>query len=146
MIPFQFSLHIVQEDGATEHISFLAEGTGDPRPAFLEQLDSTLGSSGSIVVYNESFEMRLLKELARDFPEYGSRVNEFLPRVVDLLKPFRNFHYYNPEQNGSASIKWVLPAITGMGYDGMNIDNGMEASISFERSRSGMFLRRRGQG
>ena len=82
--------------------------------------------------YNESFEKRLLKELARDFPEYESRVNEFLPRLVDLLKPFRNFHYYNPEQNGSASIKWVLPAITGMGYDGMNIDNGMEASISFE--------------
>jgi len=84
------------------------------------------------VFYNESFEKRLLKELARDFPEYESRVNEFLPRLVDLLKPFRNFHYYNPEQNGSASIKWVLPAITGMGYDGMNIDNGMEASISFE--------------
>jgi len=74
----------------------------------------------------------VLKELARDFPEYGSRVNEFLPGVVDLLKPFRNFHYYNPEQNGSASIKCVLPAITGKGYDGMNIDNGMEASICFE--------------
>ena len=84
------------------------------------------------MVYNESFEKRLLKELARDFPKYESRVNEFLPRLVDLLKPFRNFHYYNPEQNGSASINWVLPAIMGKGYDGMNIDNWMEASISFE--------------
>ena len=65
-------------------------------------------------------------------PDTNER-DPFLPRVVDLLKPFRNFHYYNPEQNGSASIKDVLPAITGKGYDGMNIDNGMEASFSFEK-------------
>ena len=131
-IPFQFSLHVSQNDDNIEHKSFLADGTTDPRPAFLEQLKNALGTHGTIVVYNEVFEKGVLKELARDFPEYGGWVNEILPRIIDLLKPFRAFHYYNPVQNGSASIKDVLPAITNEGYEGMKIDNGMDASISFE--------------
>ena len=131
-IPFQFSLHVARTDDLIEHTSFLADGTDDPRPAFLEHLENALGTYGTIVVYNEVFEKGVLGELARDFPEYEGWVNEILPRVIDLLKPFREFHYYNPEQNGSASIKYVLPAITNVGYDGMKIDNGMDASISFE--------------
>ncbi len=131
-IPFQFSLHLAHTDDHIEHLSFLADGKNDPRPAFLEHLKNALGTHGAIVVYNEVFEKGVLKELGRDFPEYEGWVNEILPRVIDLLKPFREFHYYNPEQNGSASIKDVLPAITNEGYEGMKIDNGMDASISFE--------------
>ncbi|MDP3105186.1 MAG: DUF2779 domain-containing protein [Candidatus Methanoperedens sp.] len=105
----------------------------------MERLKNVLGTHGTIVVYNESFEKGVLKELVRDFPEYEGWVNEILPRVIDLLKLFREFHYYNPEQNGSASIKKVLPAITNEGYEGMKIDNGMDASISFEEITFGDF-------
>ena len=45
--------------------------------------------------------------------------------------PFRNFYYYNPVQQGSASLKKVLPAITGKGYDGMDIADGETASVAF---------------
>ncbi|MBU0459568.1 MAG: DUF2779 domain-containing protein [Nanoarchaeota archaeon] len=131
-IPFQFSLHIEQEDGSTEHISFLAEGKEDPRPAFLSKLKKVIGKEGSIVVYNQSFEKGVLNELARDFPDYQEWVNEVLPRIIDLLILFRNFHYYNPKQQGSASIKKVLPALTGKNYDGMDIANGSDASLSYE--------------
>jgi len=52
---------------------------------------------------------------------------------VDLLVPFRNFSYYNPQQQGSASIKKVLPAVTGKGYGDLEINNGASASMEYER-------------
>ena len=41
------------------------------------------------------------------------------------------FSYYNPKQQGSASIKDVLPAITGKSYKGMEIGDGGTASAKF---------------
>jgi len=136
-IPFQFSLHIVQEDGSTEHLSFLAEGKSDPRKKFVAELKNVLGNSGSIIVYNQSFEQGLLRELAETFPKYLEWVISLTPRFVDLIIPFRKFHYYNPVQKGSASIKKVLPAVTGKSYDGMYIADGMTASIRYIESEFG---------
>jgi hypothetical protein len=50
-----------------------------------------------------------------------------------LLHPFTNFHYYHTSQKDTASLKRVLSAVTGKGYDGMSIGDGMDASIAYER-------------
>lgn len=132
-IPFQFSLHVVKDKESTpEHFSFLADGIDDPRPVLLSELRKALGDSGSIVVYNQGFEEGILRDLGRTFPEYDGWVNEVCDRLVDLLKPFSRFEYYHPLQRGSASLKSVLPALTGRGYEDMNIANGQEASITFQ--------------
>ena len=131
-IPFQFSLHVVNSPGAKpEHYGFLSDGTGDPRPAFLAKLKSVLGNQGNIVVYNQSFEKGVLAALARAFPEYTDWVEETCDRVVDLYAPFRSFSYYHPMQQGSASIKKVLPALTGKGYGNLDIAKGDDASLAF---------------
>jgi hypothetical protein len=52
-------------------------------------------------------------------------------RLVDLLLPFRRFDYYHPGQRGSASIKSVLPALTGNSYDDLGINNGDAASLAY---------------
>jgi hypothetical protein len=130
-IAFQYSLHIEQEDGSTEHREFLAEGSDDPRPALLEQLKNDLQGEGSIVVYNQSFEISVLNKLAEDFPEHKEWINAALGRIVDLATPFKAFHYYNPEQKGSYSIKKVLPAVTGKSYSELEINNGGDASMLF---------------
>jgi hypothetical protein len=131
-IPFQFSLHVVDEEDATaRHYSFLADGTGDPRSEFVASLKRVLGSSGSIVVYNQSFEKGVLKALATIFPEYNDWVENLNERIIDLLAPFSSFHYYDSRQKGSASIKKVLPVLTGAGYDHLDISDGMNASLAF---------------
>ncbi len=130
-VPFQFSLHVSEGRGRLRHDGFLAEGIEDPRPAFLRRLKETIGSTGSIVTYNQAFEEGVLKELAEAFPEYDEWVTGVRERLVDLLKPFQNFHYYDPQQKGSASIKHVLPALTGQGYEEMGIAGGEQASLSF---------------
>ena len=131
-IPFQFSLHVLDSmNGTGKHYPFLAEGRGDPRGDLLSSLKDKLGSRGSIIVYCESFEKGVLNELAESFSQYSKWVNSIIPRIVDLYEPFGKFYYYNSSQKGSASVKSVLPAITGISYDGLDISNGMNASISY---------------
>ena len=133
-IPFQFSLHIVKSEGAhPEHHGFLAEGQSDPRDEILSRLKSLLGTKGSIVAYNAGFEKRALKESCAVYKEFKLWYEKLEPRFVDLLVPFRAFHYYHPAQQGSASIKSVLPALTGRGYEGMEIADGGTASQEFLR-------------
>ena len=128
-IPFQFSVHLVMNGNTEpEHFSFLAEGTEDPRSKLLAELKKVLGNEGSIVVYNQAFEKGVLKELGNAFPNYSGWVEGVYDRLVDLQSPFRSFHYYHPLQKGSASLKAVLPFLTGKSYEGMGIDNGEDAS------------------
>lgn len=131
-VPFQFSLHVLRhKDAEAEHYSFLADGNGDPRPAFIQELKGRLGESGSIVAYHAPFEQQVLRELAEIYPEYNDWVAGVQARMVDLLKPFVNFHYYHPAQKGSASLKYVLPALTGFSYDCMPISNGRQAGVAY---------------
>ena len=132
-IPFQFSLHVVKHDGSKpDHYSFLADGIHDPRPVLISELAKAIGDYGSIVVYNQGFEEGILRDLGQTFPEYDSWVSKVCTRLVDLLKPFSRFDYYHPLQMGSASLKNVLPALTGRSYEGMDIANGQEASIIYQ--------------
>ena len=153
--PFQFSVHVVRDGHSQpEHYSFLAEGTQDPRPAFLTNLKKVIGDTGSIVIYNAGFETAILTDLTKNLTTSGveykdwrgvlsvtaqpvSQHNEWLKgileRIVDLLTPFRNFSYYHPIQNGSASLKAILPALTGKAYKELAIADGQLASMQFER-------------
>ena len=130
LIPFQFSLHIQnQRDGALRHVEFLHTGLHDPRPDFIQSLISACGKSGSVVVYNQSFESKINNELADDFPEYAAKLNGITERMVDLIIPFRSRYLYSPETHGSASLKAVLPAfVPDMSYDEMPIGDGNTAS------------------
>ena len=70
-IAFQFSLHVVEHEGAEPvHHMFLAEGTDDPRPEFMRRLKEILGESGSIVVYNAGFEKGILRACTEALPKY----------------------------------------------------------------------------
>ncbi len=137
-VPFQFSLHIVDKPGAMAwHFGFLAEGDGDPRPQFFNELRKVIGRRGSIVVYNQSFEEGILNDLAGAFPEHQSWVAEASTPRGDLLHPLPKFNYYHPDQKGSASIKSVLPALTGQSYSDMDISKGDIASLAYLDIMSG---------
>ncbi|MGB7809982.1 MAG: DUF2779 domain-containing protein, partial [Polyangia bacterium] len=133
-VPFQFSLHIVDSPGGKlVHHAFLADGTADPRPEILARLKRLLGQRGSIIAYSASFEKNALRACGEAYPAFAAWWAKAEPRVVDLLQPFRSFHYYHPDQCGSASLKAVLPAVTGKGYAEMEIADGATASQEFLR-------------
>ncbi len=51
--------------------------------------------------------------------------------MVDFCAPFRNLHYYHPAQNGGASLKDVLPVLTGGNYANLPLADGTTASLRF---------------
>ena len=99
----------------------------------MRQLRAVLPDTGSVVTYNASFETSRLKECCGLLPEFEPWLRKVTPRVVDLLLPFRGFRYHHPDQNGSNSMKAVLPALTGQGYDHLTIQEGGAASREFLR-------------
>ena len=134
-IPFQFSLHIQENpEGKLKHIVFLANGTNDPRPKFFQALKDNLGNVGDILVYNQKFEKMVLSEGAESFPEFLEwNDKNILPRIKDLMEVFDKFYYYDSKQKGSVSIKYVLPLLSDLKYDDLEIRKGDVASCEFER-------------
>lgn len=110
-IPFQYSLHILHEDGTLEHKEFLGDENSDPRNDLINQMLSDITATGSIVAFNQSFEMSRIKELANYNSEKKDELLALNERFIDLIVPFRGRGYYHPNFNGSFSIKSVLPAM-----------------------------------
>lgn len=140
-IPFQYSLHILDDEEAITHKEFLADprdflnATIDPRKKMIDQMKLDFQEKGSIVTYNQSFEIGRLKELAKEFPEDADFLFGLISRIVDLLVVFRSRWLYLPEMGNSASIKSVLPAIAPeFSYNDLEISDGGIASTLFHAS------------
>ncbi|MCB9190286.1 MAG: DUF2779 domain-containing protein [Flavobacteriales bacterium] len=134
MAVFQYSVHIQKEEGGTvEHKEYLADPK-DPnlRKTVAQRLIDELGSTGSVIVYNNSFEGPRLNELARDYPELAAKLQAIADRIVDLAVPFRQRAYYTSEMRGRHSIKTVLPALVPeLSYKDLVIQEGGTASLTF---------------
>lgn len=129
----QYSLHVLKEDHSElTHTDFLPTFDKDPREELIIRMINDLGTSGSIVTYNMGFEKGKIKQLAEDFPQYEQQLLAINERIVDLLIPFRSSWYYTAEMKGSASIKYVLPALCpnapDLDYTTLKVGNGGDAS------------------
>lgn len=138
IIPFQWSLHVAEENGNLHHSEFLAAGDADPRRGFAESLIKAIGEDdGPIIVYS-SFEQSRLKDLASLFPDLRPALDRIIARLADLL-PIVRGAVYHPDFRFSNSIKNVAPALCpGFGYDDLDgIADGGAASAAFEQIASG---------
>ncbi len=132
-IPFQYSLHVLNSEKAKpSHIEFLGNGINDPREELIQHLIANIDTIGSIVVWNKSFEVSRLKELARDFPVYADKLYAIIERVVDLMVPFRSGWYRLPAFKDSYSIKAILPVmVPSLSYSKLDIQEGGMASMIY---------------
>ncbi len=109
-LPFQWSLHRVDDDHRVSHQAFLAEGADDPRRAFCEGLLEALPSDATPVHVYSHFEATRLSELINEFPDLAPGLNNIRERLLDLL-PLVRQHVYHPDFGCSYSIKAVAPAL-----------------------------------
>jgi len=88
--------------------------------------------NGPILVYNASFERRILRELANALPDLAPALNGISERIVDLY-PIVRKHYYHPDMQASWSLKSVLPTMAPhLKYDELDIGDGNEASAAWQ--------------
>jgi hypothetical protein len=142
-IPFQFSLHVIESKGAEcTHHDFIYTDQQCPDEAFAEALEKYLPKTGSVLVWNQSFEKGINEHLAERLPSYAPFMEDVNSRVVDLMIPFsgKTLVYDHPEFKGSASIKYVLPALVPhLSYKNMHIKEGGTASDTWNRIVSGEY-------
>jgi hypothetical protein len=134
-IPFQFSLHVQQtKGGILQHFEFLPDSAIDPRQRICEELVGLLGSSGSIIAWNMSFEIGVLAGLGRTFPQHSDKINGVIRRFIDLITPFRSGAYSDFRFHGSCSLKKILPILVpSMSYGNLAIGKGDDASLQFQK-------------
>lgn len=131
-IVFQFSLHCLDASGQLEHTEFLDLSGNDPSESFAQFLIAACGEQGPVFVYNAGFEMARIRELAMRYPTLSQSLLAINDRVVDLL-PIARERYYHPSQQGSWSIKKVLPAVVPeLRYDTLDgVQDGGTAMEAF---------------
>ncbi len=127
---FQFSLHKLSRSGALTHHEFLDTSGADPAIAFAQALIAACGKRGPVFVYNAGFETGRMRDLAERHPAYAGGLQTIMDRVVDLL-PIARERYYHPSQEGSWSIKKVLPAVVPeLSYD--DLDGVQDGGLAME--------------
>ncbi|MGD9909332.1 MAG: DUF2779 domain-containing protein [Candidatus Izemoplasmatales bacterium] len=143
---FQFSLHKkTSENDPIKHYYYLSKDNDDHRKELLESLLQLIeDDGGSIIVYNQTFEISRLIEMKEFFVEYASQIDKILPRIFDLLLLLKNdrefflnqgfteeaaetYNFYHPEQSGSYSIKKILSVLGNHAYEDLAVRNGTMA-------------------
>lgn len=132
-VPFQYSCHVLHQDGTLTHCAYLHTENSDPRPQLLEALLNDIGETGSIIVYYAPFEQGRLQELAEAFPEHADRLNNMVARLWDQLLIFRKY-YDHYQFGGSNSLKSVLPVVVPhLRYSELDVQNGTMAQVIWEK-------------
>ena len=131
-IIFQFSVHGLDASGQLSQTAFLDLSGRDPSESLARGLIASCGKSGPVFVYHAGFETARIRELADRFPKLAKRLLAINERVVDLL-PIVRSRYYHPDQQGSWSIKAVLPAaVPELSYDALEgVQDGGTAMEAF---------------
>ena len=136
-IPFQYSLHYIEEDGGElYHKEFLAEAGIDPRRSLAERLVKDIPKDVCVMAYNMMFEKMVIKNLAEFFPDLSDHLMNIYDNMCDLMIPFKDRDYYSKEMFGSYSIKYVLPALfpddPSLDYHNLEgVHNGSEAMETY---------------
>ena len=151
-IPFQYSLHILEDD-ELDHKEYLAKAGVDPRRELAERLVRDIPKDVCVLAYNMVFEKTVILNLANMYPDLRDHLMNIHDNIKDLMMPFKNRYYYNKAMQGSYSIKYVLPALfpndESLDYHNLDlIHNGSEAmtsfaSLAFETEEAQEYIRER---
>ena len=125
----------MSRSGWVTETPFLDLSGQDPSRPLAEALIAACGKNGPIFVYNASFERGRIKELASRLKRLATQLLAIEARLVDLL-PIVERHYYHPSQQGSWSIKQVLPALCPeLSYSNLDgVRNGGMAMLAYREA------------
>lgn len=129
-VPFQYSLHVIHEDGTTLHHGHLCtERAVNPVPPLVERLRQDMQDTGTVLVWNKTFEESRNREMASLLPRHASFLHEVNERMVDLADIVSKGWWLHPDFGGRWSLKSVLPvAAPDLCYEDLDISEGTAAA------------------
>lgn len=132
---FQYSLHKMESmKGEVTHTEHLSITKDDPSRSLTENLIRDIGDSGTVFVWNKTFEVSRNNELAKIYPNHASFFDKLNDRIYDLGDFINQGMYIHPDFKGSWSIKNVLPVmVPDLSYSDMEIGKGDQAMMAWWR-------------
>ena len=112
---------------------FLHNSQDDPREAIVLEMIKHLNLKGSIIAWGAKYERRIINYLVEALPQYKDELQAISARLVDPIPVFNSW-YLHPATFGSASLKYVGPALLGKkaSYSGLKVSDGMEAFATWD--------------
>ena len=130
--PFQYSCHVLGENGELDHYEYLHTENTDPRKPLAEMLLSSISGAGSVVAYFAGFEKSILENLCECFPEYSAKLQSIIDRLWDQLIIFK-YHYKHYAFGGTNSLKSVLPVVVPeLSYEDLEVQGGTDAQAVWD--------------
>ncbi|NLH63012.1 MAG: DUF2779 domain-containing protein [Erysipelotrichaceae bacterium] len=126
VMPFEYSLHIMQADGTMTHKVYL--NIHDDRRDMAKNLVTDIPAQGTVIAYNAvGAEMMRIAEFAQLFPEYAAKLNDINARMEDLQLIFETGTVYDIRMRGQWSLKVIMAMMNDKSYKDLDINQGMEA-------------------
>jgi len=130
--PFQYSCHVLGENGELDHYEYLHIDNTDPRKPLAESLLGSISEAGSVVVCFAGFEKSVLENLCGCFPEYIAQLEFIIDRLWDQLNIFK-YHYKHYAFGGTNSLKSVLPVVVPeLSYEDLEVQGGTDAQAVWD--------------
>ena len=126
----QYSLHKLDADGTMTHKEFLLAPWAHDNKVLVEHLIADLDDAqgGSFIVWYQWFENSRNEEMAKMYPIFHDALMRINASTFDLMEIFKEHLYFDRWFWGSCSIKKVLPVLTDINYEDLNVANGAVAS------------------
>ena len=133
---FQYSLHVVEKAGADPtHFEYILESSNLKIESLIDALRKQIGSSGTIIVWNASFEKKCNALMGEHYSNHTEFFEDLNARIFDLMTIFSNGLYVDYRFKGSNSIKKVLPVLAlELDYGNLNITTGEVASYRWKKA------------
>lgn len=125
----QYSLHKIDADGTITHYDSVIGLKAPDIKHVIDQFVSDVGNpQGTFIAWNKWFECSRNNEITAIYPEYKDFYDKVNTQTYDLMDIFKSMQYFHRDFKGSASIKKVLPVLTRISYDDLEVGNGWVAT------------------
>lgn len=134
-IPFQYVLYILKSpDVEPELLEFIHTDSDDPSVYFADSLKKHIGNTGSVIVWNKTFECGINTQMGARLKEVKEFMDSLNERVYDLEDIFTKQYFVHKDFRGKTSIKNILPVVVPtLSYKELGIQNGGSAAESWNR-------------
>lgn len=128
-IPFLIGLY---GDGLS--LALFCEHLEDEREQLTRQFIEAVRDYDSIVVYDKTLEVAVLKDLMTRFPEMAEDLKSIQHKLFDLFELISKNHYYHPDFKNNLSLK-TLSAVVLPEFSYGEVQSGLEALSVYDEFR-----------